>query len=280
MIHPDGMEVSAVARMIEQDSHILDRMLQIANSRYYGLQRSVDTARRMVVLLGPVTVSGMLVAMDLLKLRDSFDAETESYFLKLMEHSAATAFIARHIAETIRTSPGGSDLVGHQHVGESFATAIVHDFGRIILLFNFPKHVDALYGNLCDETSSISEIRARELDYFGCDHITVGVDFSRALRFPEVAVDAIRHHHDASTARHPQSTLDARMIRVLACAHSAATSMGFGFPCQRSEAESLSDGCWADLAKLDLVDNLPADIAQKTFETKAYVDEYVSVMIG
>jgi HD-like signal output (HDOD) protein len=281
MIHPDRIEVSSVAAMVEADWEIRDRMLQIANSNYYGLHREVDSPRRMVVLLGPVTVSGMLVAMDLLKLKDSFDAETGRLFLRLMRHSAATAFLARHISDLLRTSPGGEQLVGHQHVGESFATAMIHDLGRIILLFNNPTNAEQLYATLCDNApSSIDQIREREDEYFGCNHITVGVDFARALRFPEVAIDAIRHHHDARTARHEPTTVDSRMLRSLACAHAAAMSMGFGFPCELTEDDCLSDSSWEDLVKFDLPGEKASEVAQRILNVKAYADEYVTLLIG
>ncbi|MCB0717767.1 MAG: HDOD domain-containing protein [Bacteroidetes bacterium] len=281
ILHPDRMEVSSVARMVDEDWEIRDRMLQVINSSYYGLNRAVDTPNRMVVLLGPVTVSGMLVGMDLLKLRDTFDEQTEPVFIRLMQHSAATAFLARHIAELIRTSDGGADKLAHQHVGESFATGMIHDFGRIILLFNRPSDAGELYGALCGEQGiSVELIREKETEFFGCDPVDVGVDFSRTLRFPDVATDVIRYHLSPDEIRQDPLSVEARMVRAVAAAHTAANSMGYAFPCPRSEEDCIADKSWAALVEHDLPGFHASELARRIIDLRAFVSEYVSLLVS
>src|SRR5690606_24720807 len=96
---PEKLEVGPVTEMVERDPIVIARLLHIVNSAYYGLRHSVSSAERAVVMLGPVAVAGIVVGMNMLKLRTTLQGPAAETFRRLTRHSVATAFLTRHILE-------------------------------------------------------------------------------------------------------------------------------------------------------------------------------------
>lgn len=223
---PERQDVGQFIDMIQRDPVVVARLLHIVNSSYYGLRNSISSAERAVAMLGPVAVAGIVVGMNMLKLQKSSDNSCESCFLHLIRHSIATAFLTRHILEgppRDRTLNSGNNL---DRVGVGFTAGLLHDFGKIILVYNFPAEAAAFYRQktLNMHVNDPDALHLEQL-LFGFDHTEAGELVSRKLNFPDLLVDVIRFHHETSPPDGSSET--DQVIRAVMAANLAAKAMGF-----------------------------------------------------
>lgn len=233
---PEQLEVKPITRLVERDPVVVARLLQIVNSAYYGLRRTVSSVERAVVLLGPISVAGIIVGMQMLRLRTALPAPALVCFNRLAQHCQATAFLARHLLETVRPRLDGQTSV-------SFTAGLLHDFGKIILIYNFPTEAIGFY----EQQRLQSEVTARDERYleqllFGCDHIEAGEYVARKLNFPDVLVDVIRYHHIPDQT--PPSSEAYLITPAIAVANLAARTMGYAFTHSLPPEQCLTHPAW------------------------------------
>src|SRR5690606_36660664 len=138
------------------------------------------------VMLGPVAVAGIVVGMNMLRLRMTLDGRGTDTFRRLTQPSVATAFITR---QNLEWPPRERPLSHHRasaRMGVSFTAGMLHDFGKIILVYNFPDEAVGFYDprGLGD---SVKDEDSRHLEQllFGCDHCEAGEYVARKLNCPE-----------------------------------------------------------------------------------------------
>ncbi len=223
---PEKIEIGPVTEMVQRDPIVVARLLHTVNSAYYGLRQKIGSADRAVVMLGPVAVAGIVLGMHMLKLRSILDGPAGACFDRLIRHSIATAFLARHLLEGAPRDPRRK--TGSSRIGAAFTAGLLHDFGKIILVYNFHEDAAELYDN-DDLDAQIASTDDRELErlLFGCDHTEAGEFAARKLHFPDVLIDVIRHHHEPfeSTGRYEAD----RLIHAAAAANLASKAMGYAF---------------------------------------------------
>ena len=225
---PEKLEVGPVTRMVERDPVVIARLLHIVNSAYYGLRHSVSSAERAVVMLGPVAVAGIVVGMNMLKLRMTLQGPAAEAFRRLTRHSVATAFITRHIMEGAPRDRNLSSQRAAARMGVSFTAGMLHDFGKIILVYNFPDEAVGFYDPR-GLGASVKDEDPRHLEQllFGCDHCEAGEYVARKLNFPETLIRIIAMHHSPEEPTgDPESE---RLRRAVVVANSAAKAMGYAF---------------------------------------------------
>lgn len=267
---PDQIQVKSVTQLVERDPIVVARLLQVVNSAYYGMRREVSSARQAVTLLGPVSVAGIVVSMNMLKLQGTLSDLAQQCFDRLIRHSAATAFIARHLSTRSRPAAPLPDAAG-----DAFTAGLLHDFGKIILVYNFPDEAVALYEkDVLAEHIVTPSTRETEQLLFGCDHAEAGAYAARKLRLPDALADLIRYHHapDERTLGEPTAAL----LRIVAAANSAAKAMGYAFTHPHDWADCLEHPVWAQLTAGTFADyEAPEALAEEVRGQQEHVDQYV-----
>ncbi len=277
MNHPDSIEVKPVAAMVERDPVVVARLLQTVNSAYYGLQRKVNSVERAIVLLGPVAVAGIVVNMSMLRLRSVLDGPASGLFNRLIQHSSATAFITRHLVNTVFGGRRNPSFSAPQW-GLSLTAGLLHDFGKIILVYNFPKEAVALYENeTLHRQVNLADSRDMERLLFGYDHTEAGEYAGWKLQLPDVLVSVMGNHHDPDRVTGDDALR--RLVLVTSAANAAAKGMGHDIHNVLSWEACRQDPIWMVLsaecqAPFDDVEELLAEVAA----LKPDVDEYVASM--
>lgn len=243
MEHPQELQVQPVTRMVQRDPFVVARLLHTVNSAYYGLRNTIESAERAVVMLGPVAVAGIVVGMNMIKLRSAFQGPSGNCFMRLIKHSIATAFLSRHLL--VETSSKGSNTA--EKTGVSFTAGLLHDFGKMVLVYNYPQKATEFYDkHILRDQLVYSDIRRLEQLIFGCDHVEAGEYLARKLSFPDTLSDMIRFHHHPENFSGNAKTRG--MITTVAAANQAAKTLGFGFDQRPNWEQCMSQGIWeADL---------------------------------
>lgn len=270
---PEKMEVGPVTEMVQRDPIVVARLLHTVNSAYYGLRHTISSADRAVVMLGPVAVAGIVLGMHMLKLRSILESPAGECFQRLIRHSIASAFLTRHLLEG---TPRETDRRrAAARMGVSFTSGLLHDFGKIILVYNFQQEALDLYDSetIKDQIRLQDELEIERL-LFGCDHTEAGEFAARKLNFPEVLVRVIRHHHQPHV-RTGDDEAD-RLIRVTAGANLAATAMGYALTSPADPASIASDAIWSRLIANDMPRfKTPSDLVDELLRQQEHLDEYV-----
>jgi HD-like signal output (HDOD) protein len=250
LIHrPERLEVGPVTDMVERDPAVVARLLQTVNSAYYGLEHPVSGTQRAVVLLGPVAVTGLVVGMNMLKLRSIMEGPAANCFLRLVRHNIAVAYLARHLYEDLPARPAVP--ANDAFAGDAFTSGLLHDFGKVILVYNFPEEAVALYedGSIEQEVHEPDHQQMEQL-LFGYDHTEAGEFAARKLNFPAAIVTTIALHHDGDAMGNdgPQG----RMLRAVTSANLAVKAMGHAFSKPIDWDACMAHPVWALMLERDL----------------------------
>jgi hypothetical protein len=136
-------------------------------------------------------------------------------------------------------------------VGDAFTSGLLHDFGKIILVYNHPEEAVALYedGSLEQEVHNPNDQELEEL-LFGFDHTEAGEYAARTLNFPEAVIHAIARHHDADALTDDGPA--GRMLRAVTAANRAAKAMGHAFGASTDWDACMDHPVWDLLLERDL----------------------------
>ena len=239
--NPERIDVRAVTAMLERDPLVVARLLQTVNSAYYGLHRTVSSPERAVVMLGPVAVVGIVVGMSMLRLRSVLDGPAGTCFTRLIHHSVATAYLASFLMDETPGSDASTSRLTRR--GPGFTAGLLHDFGKIILVYNFPTEAVALYEEQALSAHvALDDLREIESLLFGSDHTEAGEFAALKLHFPEPLTRVIRHHHAPERAGGGPAVEE--LVRAVAVANLAAHAMGFGFGPPSSWDDMVNAPAW------------------------------------
>ena len=170
--------------IVTKDQAIAAKLLQMANSSYYGLSGKVKDLERAIALLGFNTVRALALSISIL---DCFKGPSQSgYFNRgeFWEHSMGVAILSKIFAEK-----RGRRL----NIEEAYIGGLLHDLGTIILdqFFHekFAKILELVY------ESNIDFLEAEKM-VIGLDHAQFGAKIAVAWDYPGLLVSMIGNHHN------------------------------------------------------------------------------------
>ena len=194
MDKPDAA-IADIADLIADDVAMAAKVMQVANSAFFGTNQPVADLRRAVLRLGAdatvslVMASGIFTRYDPAKLAPfSID--------ELWAHSRAVGELAGKIAK--------AEKKGHREVGEAQLAGLFHDIGRLVLVAQQADRYKEVFGLIRSEGLTIS---AAELRVFGTTHAEVGAYLLGLWGLPVSLVIAVACHHHPS--RFPETAFSA-----------------------------------------------------------------------
>ncbi|MDX1548076.1 MAG: HDOD domain-containing protein, partial [Rhodothermales bacterium] len=225
-----------------------------------------------------VGVTGIVVGMNMMRLNAVLEGPALSCFDRLIRHSIATAFLARHLVEGVAGRGPAARPLPVARVGVSFTAGLLHDFGKIILVYNFPTEGAELYERRRLEAEfNDPDVRAIEQLIFGCDHTEAGEFVARKLGFPEALIDVIRFHHDPQALTGTAET--DQLVRATAAANLAAKAMGYGIAAPDAWETVVAHPAWKRIVEQDLPGLTPAGLAADVQRQREKLDQYVSSLL-
>lgn len=185
-IGQNNADLNQLSAIVSKDQALSAKVLRLANSSFYGMQRKVTTMAQAVSILGLNSLRTMITTAAVVgrfqsKSPGGFD------FQAFWQHSIATAVCARLIAERVDMSPESAFMAG-----------LLHDIGRLVLVTGFPKQYEAAIAYRNEHDCYMLDA---ERAILACDHAVVGHALAEHWRFPLAIQMAVAGHHSPETQR-------------------------------------------------------------------------------
>ncbi len=233
---PDA-SAADVAQAISGDVAIVAKLLQIANSAYYGFDEKVTDIKQAVSFIGMRSVKNLVLAMKVFGDIGKSDEQREQ-ISQLLGHSIGVAISAQRIA-LLET---GDEAAGE----EAYTAGLLHDIGRLLLITAAPRQFKN--ARALARESRITEFEA-ENQIVGCNHAELGAYLLGRWGMPAAIVDATARHHA------PADSAD-RFFSPLAAVHVANALEWERVPARAGRPEARCDETYLSaigrLAKLEL----------------------------
>ncbi|RJP80314.1 MAG: HDOD domain-containing protein [Candidatus Zixiibacteriota bacterium] len=177
-----NIPVKEVARVVEADQAISLKILQLINSSFYGLSRSVDSVHQAIVLLGAQTLKNVVISASVFKSlsgRESDEVFNRGLF---WQHAMGCGMICRYLGNRLG--------VGRDE--EGFIAGIIHDCGKVVLDRHFHDHLVRVVECVKRERISFYQAEQQEL---GISHTDIGAYLAETWSLPDKLVQVIARHH-------------------------------------------------------------------------------------
>jgi len=176
-------EIGRVADIIARDAGMTAKILQVANSAFFGLRGQVSTPSDAIFRLGLDVVKALALSVQVFSAFQTDDVK-KLKLTRVWPHSLSTASLARKIAVLQGAEPALVDL--------AFTAGLLHDMGKLILAANVPdEYHDVL------TRSAETKLKDWQGEYitFGVTHAEVGAYLIGLWGLPDSLVEAIAYHH-------------------------------------------------------------------------------------
>jgi len=167
--------------VISKDQSLVTKVLSIANSPLFGLQRKVTSMDFAILVLGFSELKKIISALSVI---ETFKNKTDKYLdqKEFWLHSFLTGSLSEKIAED----------VGFQVKGEAFLAGFLHDMGIAVIHRFF--HSNFVTVTELQQNSGMSLLDA-ETEVLGMNHAEMGSFLAENWNFPPSLCDVIKNHH-------------------------------------------------------------------------------------
>jgi PAS domain S-box-containing protein len=245
-----------VTSLIESDAGLTAKVLQIANSAYFGFPRQIETVERATALLGLDLVRSLALSIFVI---DMFRVEEGQYFnpLEFWRHSMACAVASELLARRR----------GYRRPQEIFIAGLLHDIGKL-LMFCWNRDV---YEEMV-VAARVRRLPLHEVEkqVLGLDHAEAATLLMEHWKFPPALVQSSCLHH------RPASEFGADPVGkqsiIVKCANSLCHLHRFG-----ESGNSVRDLPMEQLLSLSgltssELERLSADVLRRFEEVSDYFD--------
>jgi putative nucleotidyltransferase with HDIG domain len=175
--------IKEIEELISYDQVITAKILQLANSVYYGQRYDIRSLKEAILLLGNNRLMQVVIAACATLYYGSGSSRDER---ELWEHSVTTALTSEIVACRIH----------YNGILTFYTAALLHDIGNTILNFYSKIYLQSSLREIRGESDGVrAERRA-----FGIDHQELGGIIARNWKFPADIASAIEHHHNPEKA--------------------------------------------------------------------------------
>ncbi len=182
----DEVALPDIAAIISKDPALSVKVLQLVNSAYYGFRHTFTSIEQTVIYLGANTIKNLAITTSIHQVfRDKKYQNLNSFNMGVFWwHSLLCATIAKRIS--VHTQECNPD--------EAYLSALLHDFGKILMVATFPRQ----YAEVLKEADDNSDSTRFENELIGINHCDVGAWLIRHWKLNPLIADAVAYHHESS----------------------------------------------------------------------------------
>jgi HD-like signal output (HDOD) protein len=184
--NPDS-GIDDVAKILQRDMAMSAKVLQLVNSAFFGLARNETSLRNAASFLGMETIKNLALTSEVFRVFVPDPTIPMSVCESIQQHAQRTAAIVAKLPLDRKTR----DV--------TVLSALLHDIGRLALASKMPDKFCAVLA-LAKERG-IEDFEAEE-EILGTSHAEVGSYLLGLWGIPNLAVEAIAHHHRPTRVPH------------------------------------------------------------------------------
>jgi len=164
-----------IGEELSHDPVLSAKVLRIANSSFFGGQRSMASIDAAVALIGTKALNRLIVAAGV---SSSFDKVPGIDLQVFWRDTLVAAMAGKQLAPRLSADPE-----------EAYLCGLLHATGHLILCLSYPDIANAMFTGFAPVRGA--ELAAIEMEAFGIDHPTVGALWVESLGFPQPVADTI-----------------------------------------------------------------------------------------
>lgn len=169
-----------IGSIIERDVGVAAKVLQLANSAFFGRSREIHTIATAVGFLGIDVLKHLVLGIELFRTFQPNRRLTGFSAESLQLHSARVAAMARHLPLPAKDSQSAS------------MAALLHDSGKLILATQLPDRFEELLRT--SRANQVPLYKAEE-QAEGATHADIGAYLLAIWGLPAAVVNAVAGHH-------------------------------------------------------------------------------------
>lgn len=175
--------IERIGEIMSKDMGMTAKILQLVNSAFFGLARSISNPTEAVNYLGLATVRALVMSLQVFS---QFEQKKVKDFSieSLAQHCWTTGAFARRIAEKAQSDPKTND--------QCLLAGMLHDVGRLILAVGLPDNYERVLNTAREQHTTIWQV---ELAEFGATHAEVGAYLLGLWGLPNPVIEAVAFHH-------------------------------------------------------------------------------------
>jgi len=209
----DDTCVADVARILKQDTAICTKLLQVVNSAFFRLARTITRVEDAVSYLGFNSIKHIALAAEVFQYTTA--KRTPIPLEVLHSHSILVGSLCMRF------------FTDKRQMEDAFLVGLLHDVGKLLLVAELPDYVDRV---LCEMNSRRCPMYAAEISTHGVTHAEIGAYLLGLWGLPYPVVEAVANHHQPGR-------VDAGEFGVLAATHIADALVHEEAPSGASGAE-------------------------------------------
>ncbi len=175
-----------IAEIIQKDPAMASKVMQVANSAFFGAAHKVNDLQEAATLIGTETIHAIALVF---KCYDTVrpQAKSAASQVQIWEHSVRTAKSASRLIEFYFQKP----KLKHQ----ALTLSLLHDLGRLILADYAPGRYQGLIELAQTQGIPLPQI---EEQIFEISHAELGAMLFKLWGLPEGIYQRVRYHHKPS----------------------------------------------------------------------------------
>ncbi|MGZ8899909.1 MAG: HDOD domain-containing protein [Limisphaerales bacterium] len=183
-----------IGDIVQEDPALTLKLLQIANSAYFGISRKILTPTDAVQIVGLEILRALVLCIHAFKFyqEKNFTSISAS---DLWNHSLRTASSARKLAKYENLSDAACE--------EAFVSGLLHDIGKLVLAGNADSDYKIVMERSRGEGTPVDQV---EWEVFGATHAQIGAYLLGLWGLPESIVNNVELHHSLDVNANPGFT--------------------------------------------------------------------------
>lgn len=170
-----------LADIITKDAALLAKVLAVANSPVYAINRELTSLKQIILFLGLDTIKSIAITASVQQFFSRYSKEKSRFLKSFWQHTLYTAIVAKSLAK----------LTSYNNPEEAYLAGLLHDIGKLIFE-NYSQHE---YSVLVHTDTSSEELLKREYEKYRITHDDIGARLLETWGVPEVISEAIKYHH-------------------------------------------------------------------------------------
>jgi putative nucleotidyltransferase with HDIG domain len=180
--------VVTLGKIIDKDVSISAKILNVANSAYFGFGGIVKTVSEAILRIGFLNVKNIAFGLSLMSVFSDQKGKKVMDYERVFEHSASVGVVAKMLSRKIRAKVNV----------DIFVNGLLHDIGYLALCHYFIDQYDSvMYDFHRNDERSLIEAEQGILNF---THAEMGSWLIEKWKLDKTVVDTIRHHHFPSRA--------------------------------------------------------------------------------